>query len=99
MRRRSNLRCVMVALAAAVVGVHAAEQAAATAPREIIPGSELMTSQERERYRQRIRAAGTQAEEEKVRSDHTREVRERARVRGLQLSEPAGGAQSGGNKP
>ena len=38
--------------------------------REIIPGSELMTSREREDYRRRYAAAKTGAEQEKVRADH-----------------------------
>ena len=99
MRWRFDLCCVALLLGATVVGVRAAEPAFAPAKREIIPGSELMTAQERERYRQRIRAAKTYAEEEKVRGDHDRAIRERARVRGLQLREPQGGAQSGDNQP
>lgn len=57
--------------------------------REIIPGSELMTPQERDRYRQRIRGAKTPEEEQKVRSEHLHQVRERARLRGLRLPEDA----------
>lgn len=99
MRWRAVLCWLAVLPGAAVFAVHAADQIAAPVKREIIPGSELMTSQERERYRQRMRAAKTQTEEEKVRGDHDRAIRERARVRGLQLREPQGGAQSGDNKP
>jgi hypothetical protein len=57
--------------------------------REIIPGSELMTSKEREDYRRRYAAAKTEAEKEKVRADHIKAMQERARVRGLQLAVPA----------
>ncbi len=57
--------------------------------REVIPGSELMTAQERERYRQRIRGAKTPEAEAQVRADHRRQVRERARLRGLRLPEDA----------
>ena len=53
--------------------------------REIIPGSELMTPRERERYRQRIRAAKTADEEARVREQHVMQMRERARLRGLRL--------------
>jgi hypothetical protein len=56
--------------------------------REIIPGSELMTSQEREEYRQRMAAAGTGAERAKVRAEHVKQMEERARLRGLQLVDP-----------
>jgi hypothetical protein len=58
-----------------------------TIQREVIPGSELMTTQERERYRQRIRAAKTPDAEAQDRTDHKRQVRERARLRGLRLPE------------
>lgn len=57
--------------------------------REIIPGSELMTSKEREDYRRRYAAAKTEAEKEKVRADHIKAMQERARLRGLQLVLPA----------
>ena len=56
--------------------------------REIIPGSELMTSQEREAYRRRYAAAKSEAEREQVRADHVRAMEERARLRGLQLAQP-----------
>ena len=56
--------------------------------REIIPGSELMTSQERERYRKRMRGARTADEQNSVREEHVKQMRERARLRGLALPEP-----------
>lgn len=65
--------------------VVAAAAATPSAPvqREIIPGSELMTPQERERYRLRLRGAGTPAERERLRAEHVRAMEERARLRGL----------------
>ncbi|MNC86507.1 hypothetical protein D3C83_21750 [compost metagenome] len=66
----------------------AAMDTAVPAKREIIPGSELMTSQERERYRQRMRTAKTPDAEAAVREEHVRQMRERARLRGLRLAEP-----------
>lgn len=66
----------------------AAADAAAPVRREIIPGSELMTTQEREQYRQRQRGAGSEAEREKLRADHVRAMEERARLRGLKVSDP-----------
>ena len=63
--------------------------------REIIPGSELMTSKEREDYRRRYAAAKTEAEKEKVRADHIKAMQERARLRGLQLALPAPPAEGG----
>jgi hypothetical protein len=56
--------------------------------REIIPGSELMTSREREDYRRRYAAAKTDAARETVRAEHVKVVEERARLRGLQLAQP-----------
>ncbi len=80
-------QCV-IAAAAAVTMAAAAMDTAVPAKREIIPGSELMTSQERERYRQRMRTAKTPDAEAAVREEHVRQMRERARLRGLRLAEP-----------
>lgn len=79
-----------VLLLAAVLACSTAAAAdGADAPqvqREIIPGSELMTSRERERYRIRMRAAGTQEKQAQVREEHVKQMRERARLRGLELA-------------
>jgi hypothetical protein len=73
-------------LAIAVPAIQAQQPGAAPAvKREIIPGSELMTSREREQYRQRIRGAKSAEEEARVREQHVTQMRERARLRGLQL--------------
>ena len=64
----------------------AAEKSDQPIQREIIPGSELMTSGERERYRQRMRAAGTPDRQAEVREQHVRQMRQRARLRGLELA-------------
>ena len=63
---------------------------------EIIPGSELMTSREREDYRRRYAAAKTDTERDKVRGGHVKAMEERARLRGLQLAQPV--APQGGGK-
>lgn len=63
--------------------------------REIIPGSELMTSKEREDYRRRYAAARTEADKEKVRADHIVSMQERARLRGLELVLPAAPKRDG----
>jgi len=95
MRHRFMMGCLLCVLAmwsgAGAQAAEAEKSAAIPVKREIIPGSELMTSQERERYRQRIRAAKTPQEEEKVRTDHVRQMQERARLRGLRLPEPVSG--------
>lgn len=66
-----------------------AEQAADTGAvkREIIPGSELMTHQEREGYRRRLRGAKSPADAQQIQSEHVRQMQERARLRGLRLPE------------
>ena len=69
-------------------GSAAQQRQAPSVEREIIPGSELMTSRERERYRQRMRGARTADEKAAVREGHVKQMRERARLRGLALPEP-----------
>ena len=70
---------------------HAAESGASPSggkpgiQREIIPGSELMSAQERERYRLRLQGAGTPEERERLRAEHVRAMEARARLRGLKL--------------
>jgi hypothetical protein len=96
-----SLGAAAVMLAAALdaagqQGAQSREQVQArVGKREIIPGSELMTSKEREDYRRRYAAAKTEADREKVRADHIKAMQERARLRGLQLAlpvpPPAGG--------
>lgn len=78
---------LILALAVALSGAAVPAVAAEPAPvaREIIPGSELMTTQERERYRLRLRGAGTPEERERLRAEHVKAMEERAQLRGLQL--------------
>lgn len=64
----------------------AAEESDQPIQREIIPGSELMTSAERERYRQRMRTARTPDKQAAVREQHVKQMRQRARLRGLELA-------------
>jgi hypothetical protein len=82
-----KLLCFAVLLAAAVAPVAAAEPA--RVQREIIPGSELMTTQEREQYRLRLRGAGTAAERERLRAEHVKAMEQRARLQGLRVSDPS----------
>lgn len=88
-RRLQALRIFRALLVAALFAATPA-MAAESAPvqREIIPGSELMTSQEREQYRIRLRGAGTGEERERLRAEHVRAMEERAKVRGLKVSDP-----------
>ena len=65
-----------------------------------IYGSQLMTQQERNQYRERMRAAQTQQERERLRAEHHERMRERARERGVTLPAsppvPGGGMGPGG---
>lgn len=70
------------------IAVDAVGQQQPPAKREVIPGSELMVPQERERYRQRMRGAKSVEEQEQIRAEHRKQMRERARLHGLQLPEP-----------
>ncbi len=88
--RNFRLSVIPAAIAAALICAALPAQwaaAAESAPvaREIIPGSELMTTQEREQYRLRLRGAGTPEERERLRAEHVKAMEERARVRGLKV--------------
>jgi hypothetical protein len=63
--------------------------------REIIPGSELMTPQEREQYRQRMAGAKSDEERDRLRAEHYKAMDERARLRGLRLADPPPAAKGG----
>lgn len=79
------------AVAILLLALHTGLAAAAESPavqREIIPGSELMTTQEREQYRVRQRGASTAEERERLRAEHVQAMEERAKVRGLKVSDP-----------
>jgi hypothetical protein len=71
------------------LGAIASERAAAADP-EYIYGAELMTPQERERYRRDLRDAPSPEAQTKVRERHRAQIRERARKRGVELVEPGG---------
>ena len=61
-----------------------------------IYGSQMMTQQERNEYRERMRAAKTQEERERVRAEHHERMKERAQARGLSLpDEPRSGRGPG----
>lgn len=73
-----------------------------------IYGYQMMTQQERNEYRQRMRAAKTQEERERIRAEHHEQMKARAQARGITLpDEPpagrgpasAGGGMGGGMGP
>lgn len=66
--------------------------------REPIYGAEMMTELERNRYRERMRAASTDQERAQVRAEHHRQMQQRAKDRGVALPDepPAQPGQWGG---
>lgn len=68
-----------------------------------IYGSQLMTFQERNDYRARMRAAASAEERERIRAEHHDRMKERAQARGVTLPDepPAGrgpGSAAGGTR-
>lgn len=55
-----------------------------------IYGYQLMTQQERDEYRARMRAAATQQERDRIRAEHHVQMQARAHERGVTLPEPPG---------
>lgn len=57
-----------------------------------IYGSQLMTAQERDEHRNRMRAAKTEQERERIRAEHHEQMKARAKERGVTLPDqpPAG---------
>lgn len=74
-------------------------KAKTTAPaEEPIYGRQMMTPEEQNDYRMRMRACKTDPERQKLRTEHHKEMQERARERGLTLPDmpPAGGGMGPG---
>lgn len=65
---------------------------------EQIYGSQMMTEQERNQYRARMRAATSAEEQEQIRNEHHERMRERAATQGITLPDappPRGGGGMG----
>lgn len=60
------------------------------AVRELIYGAQLMSAREREAYRRSLAGAESTQAQTKLRVEHRRRIRERARQRGVELTEPSG---------
>ena len=98
MLKNSGYWCVVLLAALAAGGVSTfaiaaaagadAKNAVAPPRRELIYGSELMTHEEREQYRARMRGAQTAEDEARVRDDHFGAMQKRARQRGAKLPDP-----------
>ncbi len=68
-----------------------------TRDQDQIYGSQLMTQQERNEYRNRMRAAKTQQEREQIRKEHHEQMKVRAQEKGMTLPDepPARGRGMG----
>jgi hypothetical protein len=64
-----------------------------TQEQEQVYGSQLMTQQERDEYRARMRAARSVEEQEQIRSEHHERMKERAKAQNMTLPDtpPQGG--------
>ena len=62
---------------------------------ELIYGAQIMTPQEREAYRARLRAAKTEAERRLLRTEHRERMAVRAREQGVNLPEDVPAHRSG----
>ncbi len=61
-----------------------------------IYGYQLMTPAERQEYRDRMRAAQSSEEREKIRAEHHQEMQKRAEARGMTLPDTPPAARGGG---
>lgn len=104
MKTRTLMATAMGVLFAGLT--YAQQPAAVAADDAPIFGAQIMTEQERVEHRERMRAAGTPEERERVRVEHHKQMVERARERGVTLPEEppmrggmgpgAGGMRPGG---
>lgn len=89
-----NKRLLMASALAGLLSAGAAWTADAPDP---IYGSQLMTQQERDQYRARMRAAKTYQEREQIRQEHHERMKARAQAQGMTLPDqpPARGGGMG----
>lgn len=88
LKRSISISVLAGALAVAAWPVSAADQArdkTQAQTQERIYGGQLMTRQERNEYRARMRAAKTAEEREKIRAEHHERMKVRAKERGVTL--------------
>lgn len=91
MKRTLMVSALTTVLALSAAGTFAADQD------EPIYGSQIMTQQERNDYRTKMRAAKTAQEREQIRKEHHDRIKERAKAQGITLPDepPARGAGMG----
>jgi hypothetical protein len=90
-------------LALPLANTQAADQASTQAQRpkaqQRIYGSQLMTQQERDEYRAKMRAAKSQEERDRLRTEHHVAMQARAKERGVTLPDQPPGKRGGGGGP
>ena len=118
MRIRTMILTLLFGLLASSLSVHAQDTPVQTQQKakervqeqkqEQIYGSQLMTQEERNTFREKMRAAKTQEEREKIRLEHHKEMQERAKAKGVTLPDepmqrcgagPGHGPGAGGPMP
>lgn len=88
MKRTLMASVLATTLSLAVGNALAADQPQEKAPmqkQEQIYGSQMMTMEERNEYRAKMRAAKTAEEREQIRNEHHERMKERAKERGMAL--------------
>lgn len=86
LRRSISVSVLAGALAVAAWPLQAADQVRdQKQDQERIYGSQMMTQQERNEYHNRLRAAKTAEEREKIRAEHHKQMQVRAKERGVML--------------
>lgn len=92
MRNHSSVLRLLVLAGAISLSSAPGLAGAQTPQREQIYGSQLMTLQERNEYRDRLRNARSAEERERIRAEHHERMQARARERGVTLPDqpPAG---------
>lgn len=100
MKLRTTMTLWLASVALAFTAAISLQNEAVAQGPDQIYGSQLMTEQERLEYRERLRAATTAEERERIRAEHHERMQERAEERGVTLPEepPMRGKDRGGGQ-
>ena len=100
MKLRATITLWLTAVALALTGAISLQDEAAAQRADQVYGRQLMTEQERLEYRERMRAATTAEERERIRAEHHERMQERAEERGVTLPDepPMRGEGRGGGQ-
>ncbi len=84
-KKRLLISVAAVCMLSSINPVLAADPPVQSQAQEQVYGSQLMTVQERDEYRSRMRAAKTEEERERIRAEHHKAMQVRAKERGVTL--------------